>query len=287
MVDAFAYRLPGVGGEVRFQLAEANAKLLHETDQPNDTLGQAQPIAQPAEIAGRFLTSRDVDWYRFTARGGKSLWIEAIGERAGGLIDLDIGIHDASGKLLETIADTKQPKEIPAALPLDTVDPSGAWKPPADGDYFLAIRDLYDSVIAGPDRTYRLSIGPRLEAARVVAIVDNLALKPGGSASLELIAIRRNGQQAPIRIEAHDLPPGLAANEITIAAGKSTGTLKLTCDKSAADWTGALHLVAESEIVKQTTTLPVRSVILVQDSKPPRVRLTQGIPAAILAASKK
>lgn len=282
MFGGFAYQHPGVGGSIRFQLADA--EIVAETDAPNDRIGQAQALSLPVEVAGRFLTRNDVDWYRFQATKGQTLWIEAVGQRAGETIDLDAAIHDEKGKLLLALGDQAQPKGFPAALPLDTLDPGGAWKVPADGEYCLAIRDLYGSIASGVNRGYRLSIGPRREAATIVAVTAGVSVKPGGSASLKLIVVRRGGHKAPIRIWAENLPPGLGVQELTLPGDKAEGELQLTAAADAASFTGALQLAAETQLDGQTARIPVRIIAHIHDGKPQRVRLCEGLIISIPAA---
>jgi hypothetical protein len=281
MFDGFAYQHPGAGGSIRLQLADA--EIIAETDVPNDRIGQAHALSLPAEVAGRFLTRGDVDWYRFPATKGQTLWIEAVGQRSGETIDLDAAIHDAKGKLLLALGDQAQPKGFPAALPLDTSDPAGAWKVPADGEYCLAIRDLYGSIASGVKRCYRLSIGPQREAATIVAATAGASVKPGNSATLKLIAVRRGGHKAPIRIWAENLPPGLSVKELTLPGDKAEGELQLTAAADAATFTGALQLAAETQLDGQTARIPVRVIAHIHDGQPQRVRLCEALVISIPA----
>src|SRR5581483_608437 len=115
-----------------------------------------------------------VHWYRFQAQAGRTYWLEAVPERIDQPCDLELIVHDANGKPLETIGNLVTPKEVGADVPLDSRDPAGNWKAPADGDYLLAVRDLLALATLSP-RAYRLSVGPRLEDIRVVALLDDNA----------------------------------------------------------------------------------------------------------------
>jgi hypothetical protein len=287
MLDGFAYSHEGIRGRVRLGLVDA--AVTRETDERHDTLKTAQEIAPGSIVSGRFLQPGEVDWYRFPARKGEVLWFEAVGERAGLAMDLDAAIHDSRGILVQTFADTAHPREAPARCPLDTLDPMGAWKAPADGAYLLVIRDLYGPSAAGVERTYRLAIGPPREEARVVVLSPDagagaprgISLQPGGSIHLPLVAVRRGGHQAAITVRAEDLPPGLTAPPATIPAGKLEGTLTLTADGEAASWAGLLALWAETAVDGQIQSIPVRGATLVREGKPPVVRLCAGMAAAV------
>jgi hypothetical protein len=290
-LDGFAYSHPGSHGPVRFGLVDQEVTL--ETDRRHETLETAQEVkVKPAGvIAGRFLRPGEVDWYRFAAEKDQTLWVEAVGERSGLAMDLDVAIHDARGKLLLALADTAQPKGSPVLCPLDTLDPSGAFKVPADGDYALMIRDLYGPIASGVERTYRLHLGPPREGARVVAIHPNettpsgLSLAPGGRAELQLIAVRTVGHDRPITVRAEGLPPGLEAEPTTIPAGKLTASLTLKAAQDAPAWVGLLTLRAESETEGQTSSVPVLGATLVRSGKPLVVRRCEGVAVAVLGTT--
>ncbi len=290
MLDGFRYRHPGVPGVLRFGLA--NGPVTVESAALHSTPATAQAVTLPAAIAGRFLQPREVDWYRFSAKKGQILWIEAVGERDGPAMDLDVAIHGAQGKVLERFTDTIQPKDATVKLPVGTLDPMGVWKAPADGDYFLVIRDLYGTSAAGVERTYRLFVGPQREEVRVVAVQGSgsprgLGVKPGGSTTLQLFAIRHGGHQAPIRIHAVDLPAGLEAKETVIAAKQLTGTWTLTAVKDAAPWIGKINLVAETEIDGKRQTLPVMPLTTVREGATPLVRRCDGLLATVVGGKAK
>ena len=286
-LDGFTFRMPGLAGGLRLGLVDRDITLeqvpLHATRET------AQAVAIPCEVAGRFLRPAEVDWYRFSAKGGQVLWLEAVGERGSDdSMDLELTMHDASGKTLETFSDTAHAKEYPPECPLDTLDPSGTWKVPADGEYFLAIRDLYGTIANGVAAGYRISISPRHEAAAVVALPLN-ADKPGGltiasgqSAEWLLVAVRRGGQQAPIRIRAEQLPPGLELKPFLIETNQFTARMTFSAAPDAAEWAGRLTLIAETDVDGKPLSFPVRGATYLREIKPPRARFTDGVAAAVI-----
>lgn len=284
-MDGFRYRHPGVSGVVRLGLVDRDVTL--ESSSAHATPASAQPVTLPCAVAGRFVQPREVDWYRFAAKKGQALWIETVGERDGKVMDLDLAIHDAQGKVLLQLADTIPPKESPVKCPLGSLDPMGDWQVPADGEYFLMIRDLYSSRTSGVERTYRLSIEPRREAVRVVAIHANaapsgFAMSAGGGATLQLIAIRRGGHEAPIRIRAQQLPPSLEAKEAVIPAKQLTATYTVAAAKEAIPWVGKFSLMAETEIDGKMQTISIVPLTTVREGVTPLVRRCDGLMAAIV-----
>ncbi len=287
MLDGYRYSPPGVRDPVRLGLVDPD--VAREAEGRHDVRpARPRKIALGGVIAGRFLRAGEVDWYRFSARKGQTLWIEAVGERAGLAMDLDLAIHDALGNPILTLADVAPAKRTATADPLDTLDPMGAWTVPADGEYTVVIRDLYGPSAWGVDRTYWLTIGRPHEAARVIARSPDtpphgFSLKPGGNFWLSLTALRRGGQTAPITISALDLPTGLEAEPATIKAGEQAATLSITATRDAPAWAGLLTLRAETTLDGATRAIPVLGATRVRDGTPPVDRLTSGIAAAVIA----
>jgi hypothetical protein len=285
MLDGFPYQHPAVRGSMRLGLVDG--EITAETEGRHDTLATAQEVPVATVIAGRFLRPAEVDWYRFTAKKGEALWIEGVGERAGLVMDLDVAIHDLKGKMLQTLGDTAQPKAVASQLPLETLDPMGAWTAPADGAYALVVRDLYGPVAWGVDRSYQLRLGPLRDEARVVVLpprVDRpcgISVPQGGQVDLLLTAVRRGGSPAPITVHAEGLPPGLEAKPTTIPADQSTKTMTLSATTDAPVWAGLFALRAETQRDGVSRGVPVLAATVVRPGKPSAFRLCAALAAAI------
>jgi hypothetical protein len=289
LVDQFDYRHKDYEGSVRFELIDQQP--LVEVDEFSDSMSAAVSLKLPAAIAGRFLARNDVDWFRFKAKKDQTIWIEAVAERSGRDLDLEVVVHDAKGKVLQTLADTAQPKDIAARLSLATRDPQDLFKAPADGQYYLAVRDLLGPQLAGPERSYLLLVGrPRQQVAVVAmpsATKQGLAVPAGGKATLDLFVVRRGGHRAPVTIRASQLPEGVTADNATIDAKKSTGALTLRAAADAPSWIGPIELTAETEIDGEPQTVQVQPATAVHEAVPTSARLTQALPLAVLPAAKK
>jgi len=290
MLDGFRYEYPEVRGSLRIGLVDQ--EVTREAEGRHDVREKAQEMVVGGVIAGRFLRPGEVDWYRFSARKGQTLAIEAVGERAGPAMDLDLAIHDAQGIPVLTLADGAPARRGAAADPLDTLDPVGAWTVPADGEYSVVIRDLYGPSVWGVDRTYWLAIGPQHEAARVIARSAHtpphgFSLKPGGKVPLALMAVRRGGHKAPITIHAEDLPTGLEAEPATIKANEQATTLTLTATSDAPAWVGLLTLRAETTLDGEHHSIPVLGATQAHEGNPPVDRLCDGIAAAVIAPAQR
>jgi hypothetical protein len=218
-LDAFRYRHPGMYGSLRFGLVDDAVTFAPER---MTTQADAELITLPTWIAGRFLRPRQVHWYRVSAKKGDTLWLEAAGERDGKVMDLEIVIQDAKGKVLKTISDVVLAKGQKSLFPIETFDPMDNWKALADGEVFLVVRDLYGTTRWGETRTYRMHVSKNTANVRVAAlpagtVPRGFAVAAGGTLAVPLIVQRRGGHQAPIRVRAERLPPGLTAAEVVIA----------------------------------------------------------------------
>jgi hypothetical protein len=261
-VDSLAYRHAGAGGSVRLEFLDRPMQDAAADAKAANAIQREIPF----DVVNRFESPRDaVHWYRFQAQTGRTYWLEAVAERIDQPCDLELIVHDANGKPLETIGNLVTPKEVGTDVPLDSRDPAGNWKAPADGDYLLAVRDLLAVATPAP-RAYRLSVGPRLEDVRVVALLDDNAgsrgwsLPAGGKLTITLVAVRRGGHAAPIEVRAENPPAGLKIPTVTIAADKSTAVLNVTADKDARSWVGLLHLIATTQANRQPLTVGVRAL---------------------------
>jgi hypothetical protein len=290
-LEQVTYSLPGASGWCRFVLVDG--PLTVEPEEESSAHESAPSVTLPTTIAGRFLTSRDVDWYRFSAEKEDEILINSFGQRLGTRMDLEIGIHDGEGKLLTTLSDQSDPKDWPGRVPFATLDAGGSWKAPADGEYLIAVRDLYGGSVFGIERSYLVSIGPPQPDFALVALhpddkkPQGLSITPGGEAEVELLLWRFGGFDGPVTVGGMDLPEGLSIEEVEIEAGQFSATLTVKADEELTVPEGdpfvSLPLQAEAEIGEDRQQRPVRELSLIHPGSPPILRHTTGPRIAILS----
>lgn len=237
----------------------------------DSTGSNPQAIQTPCRVAGRFLQRGEVDWYRVEMTKNSALRIESFGERLGQLMDLDVSLCDAEGKLLQAAADIVAVKGVPDSVPTQSLDAAIDWKAPADGEYLIAIRDLYGGSVFGPDRSYELAVAPPAPAFAVFATSPQpslgVTLKRGESATLPLVALRSGGFQGPISIydAARDgkAPESMdvAVDAAVIDSKKSTYSLKLSASAEAELGFHTVRLVAEAKLGSDKEAAVVRSAV--------------------------
>lgn len=160
----------GVSNRLVFQISQL--KEIIETE-PNDRRDKAGAIPQlPAVLNGQIMPG-DVDNFRFTAKKGQSLVIEAsartlipyIADAVPGWFQSTLTLYDSQGKELAFADDFRF-----------NPDPVLLYDIPADGDYILEIRD---SIYRGrADFTYRIKIGELPFVANIFPLGASLGQKP-------------------------------------------------------------------------------------------------------------
>jgi hypothetical protein len=267
-----------------------------EEDERHRKSLEPRQLETPVTLTNRFARSRDtVHWYRFMANKDQYFFFEAAAQQLGRPCDLELVVHDAQRKPLETLNDVAFAKGAEPIVPLESRDPAGTWKAPADGEYLLAVHDRNAFNLHSFERAYRLSIGPRLEDVRVVAVMGDAAAPRGwsmpASGKLEITvgAVRRGGHGAAIEIAPVEgsLPAGLKIAPVTIAAGKPSATLTIEATKDAVPAIIPIRLTAKTMIEGKPRTVAVATVVYVPGETKPAARICAEPIVAVLGNSKK
>jgi len=265
-------------GEAMFSLSSLPVVL--EIEPQNNQPKTAQPLELPAHVAGRFLERGDLDWYRISAKKNESLNIRAIGERLGQRMDLDVSIHDNGGKLLLAIGDLASPKGAPAELGLGSLDAEALWKAPADGEYLIAVRDLYVGGLFGATRRYELIVEHAKPTFHVFAAADfkkpslGLAIAPGAAQTIDLAIIRSADFKAAVKVIAVDAPDGINIQPTTLETKETSKTVNVEFADKTTSGIHVIRLVAEAQIGSDKVSIPVECVDILHNSI---VRTARGI----------
>lgn len=143
-----------------FRLSEFGNSLEAE---PNNTRETASPAALPNAFNGILQENGDDDWFKFTAKKGQQFEVECYGRRIRSAIDPVMYLYNAAGGAIASNDDSRGP------------DSYFRFNVPADGDYFLRVRDHLGR--GGKDFVYR---------------VEFQAIKP--SLALSIPRVERYGQ---------------------------------------------------------------------------------------------
>lgn len=151
-----------------------------------DSARIAQEVKLPVSIAGIIDRAGDVDFFRFEAKAGEQIGIQAVASELGSKLDPALVLTDASGRVLA---------EGNANL---------GFTIPRTGSYGIGIRDK--EFRGAQDMSYRLQIG----AIPVITGVFPLAIQRGRSADVHIEGVNLgvpNGLQVKVTVPA-DAKPG-------------------------------------------------------------------------------
>ncbi|MBK1856277.1 PPC domain-containing protein [Verrucomicrobiaceae bacterium 5K15] len=203
--------------------------------EPNNGSKEVGPtLAAPCAFHGIIQRKNDVDWFRFSAKKGQNLRIQVKARSLRSPLDSVLILRDAKGKQISRNDDQGQ---------LDSIID---FKPSADGDYFLNVRDQLGN--GGPAYVYRVEINHRkaaLSATLPVAARNNSQLRkaiviPRGNRYATVVNVARRNTGCECVLEADSLPPG-----VTMSAGKVpkgvTSFLAFFEAKVDAPLSGGLH----------------------------------------------
>ncbi|VTS07266.1 PPC domain-containing protein [Tuwongella immobilis] len=206
--------------------------------EPNNTLEQATPIVVPGGVNGRIGEKRDLDYFKFTAKKGQPLRAQVVARRFGTVLNSDLDsvleLMDAKGKILVRADDTIGK------------DAGLLFTPPADGDYFIRVRDLNSK--GGEGFVYWLELTPPAPNFSLKLDPAHSSLRPGGRTALYVTATREDGMTGPISVSVRNLPPGVTASALTIPASMTYGVIVLTAASDATLVATPIEVVGSAEI---------------------------------------
>ena len=214
----------------------------------NNDVKTAQEISVPAVIAGRIETEGDLDAYAFTAQKGEKFSWEVIARRAQSDMDPVVRLRNADGGVIREDDDFSYGKtQLTSDVKFE------GWEAPADGTYFLDIRD--GQLRGGPGYPYALRITRTTPYFELLTDTDKTQLTPGTYGVMFVRVERYHGFMGEIQLHIDNLPPGVTAVCGKIQADKGQdGAIVLYAPPEAAPaatnvrvWGTASHPQAEGQ----------------------------------------
>lgn len=185
-----------------------------ESAEANDEIETAQAVSFPVGINGRIEKSADLDYFKFTAVKGDKLTFEVKARRHESALDSIIRILNKEGKALGENDDLKLYKRGFSDSWLES------WTAPADGDYYVEIRDLH--LRGGEDFIYLLEITRTEPYFELYLDTAKTQIAPGGWGVLFANVVRKNGFTGGIDLHVDGLPEGVTASVGRVLPGKPT-----------------------------------------------------------------
>jgi hypothetical protein len=182
--------------------------------EPNNSITKVQRISFPRTISGCIEAANDEDRFVFTAKKGESFEFRVFAAKLHSPLDAWLQVQKMNGDVLLRADDSGE----------GSFDPSLKWNAPADGDYVLAIGDLFSR--GGWEFVYAIEGGPPL--SRLTAVLDANAykLEAGKTVDLKVTVKLSGGFKGKLMLHAEGLPGGVTAKETEVPA--KGGEVKLT-----------------------------------------------------------
>jgi hypothetical protein len=168
-------------------------------------------------INGRFDTQVD-HWYRLQLKKGEAIALEVMAQRnIRSPIDSVVEIYNADGKRLAE-NDDGAPLGHECVFDFVSADSWLAFEPPADGEYFVRIRD--QAGVAGPRAVYRLSVNSWLPDFKLHQWPDAVPIWGPGSTASFVVSVHTTGRFASnVDLVVEGLPAGWTSPPSRISCG--------------------------------------------------------------------
>lgn len=208
--DRFELSVAGAANRLSLPVSMGPSTLESE---PNDDASQAVALSSPATIDGRLDLPGDVDTFVIQAAKKERIAIDIEAAELDFPLDSVLTVRDETGKQLAEVDDSKTSR-----------DPSLRFIAPADGRYFVSLRDRVRGT--GPHYVYRMHVTapqPRV-TARVNA--TSLLVPTGQTVNLPVLVDRIDGLEGELEVTALDLPKGVSVTPQPVPA-KTPATVQL------------------------------------------------------------
>jgi hypothetical protein len=168
--------------------------------------------APPFALNGIISKKAETDWFKFSAKKSEPLELTVYARRLRSPIDSVIEIFDAKGKSIASNDDASG------------ADSYLKFSPPADGDYFVKVRDQLGQ--GGPDYVYRVEVAPVTpsltlsipQVARNDSQTRQYIVVPKGNRFATMIAAKRKDVSGDIDLTIEGLPSGVTMHADTMNA---------------------------------------------------------------------
>lgn len=250
-----------------------------------------QSLAFPVSLAGKTEAAGDIDRYRFEAAKGQTVIFDVYASRISSKLEPVVLIFDAAGR------------ELPAKVSHRDSDPVIAFEAPADGSYFMEVRDL--QYRGGGEFAYRIEAGqiPYVQSilpvtaqrggkVEVKAIGHNLAggetilldLTDANPGPMKLRAKTKAGLSNEVTFivgdvsHATEVEPNDAKEAATLVALPSavSGTLGKAGDEDFFRFNVAKKQSVSIEVQARRTGSPVDALLTLRDAKGGEIEVTNG-----------
>lgn len=185
--------------------------------EPNNDAKQATTVSIPVVVNGRIDKPGDEDWFRVPLKKGQAALFEVMAQRlVRSPLDTIVEVYDAAGKkLAENDDGTLFAHPNQCAHDFSSADSWLVFTAPADGDYFLRLRDQAGA--GGPSAVYRLSITDRQPAFVLYQWPDAVPIWGPGTTASFIVELYHWGLQSDLELRVEGLPPGWTGSTVKLS----------------------------------------------------------------------
>lgn len=277
-LDGFEYRLQspqGISNPVRVAFAAGPVI----TELPEAPPG-VQQLTPPCELAGLFRPRGEATTLTFDAKKGEVWWLEVLSQRLGFPTDpfalLERMTNNGQGgETFSTVAELGDSAASPGGLEFNTAsrDPAFRLEVKEDGAYRVQVRDLFNRGAGSPRHPFRLVVRRETPDFRLVALAaqppklkDDARLvhtwtpnlRRGETQVVKILALRRDGFNGGIQLDAEGLPAGVSCAGAEIPGGRTNALLAFTAGVDAAAWSGAVKIIGRAKVGGRDLTREAR-----------------------------
>jgi hypothetical protein len=199
--------------------------------EPNNKPEQATPFAAPVALNGTIGEPGDVDHFVFPAKKGQVFDVRVFARSLRTPLDSVLTIAKLKGGLVASNDDSNGP------------DSYVRLTVPEDGPYVISVTDQMGR--GGPEYVYRIEVAPveprlTLGLPERTTYVDVVAAAPRGNRMAVMVGAQREDFGGDVTLDLQNLPPGMTAQTVPVAADQTAVPVLLT---AAADAQPAAALV--------------------------------------------
>ncbi|MCY2965356.1 MAG: PPC domain-containing protein [Planctomycetota bacterium] len=235
------FLFPGTIPTANRFLLESTAVPTPVEREPNDSVETATAVLVDTIAFGRFSSPTDTDWYSFKATAGQALTLECQGIPQGaGSLPL-VTVCDASGNPL---AKANAIELFPRPCRVE-------WRAPADGTWFIQVRDVGRGA---SESVYRLTLRPTQPEFSLTAATDIVNVVQGNRGEIDLKIDRQGGLTGPIDLKIDGLPEGVRCEPAQIPANVDSFKLAVIAIDDTRPGDSVLNITGMAKHGEETIT---------------------------------
>jgi hypothetical protein len=204
---------------------------VREAATDNNSIAGAQAVNIPCGISGGMDAEGDVDHFAFEAKKGERFTFDLIAQRHGSQLDSVLRVLGPKGERLIENDDHAERRSGYSGFNQTADSYIEGWTTPADGRYFLQIRDVHQR--GGPTFGYFLKAAHSQPTFVMDLDTDKTLLAPGTAGVIHARITRKDGMTGEVQLAIDGLPGGVKAHCGRILDGGTDGCIILQATADA------------------------------------------------------